>query len=313
MVRRRLFSRAAWLVLAMIGISVVGCSNVLDSVAEPTPTPTEAPEPTASPLPTIDIWPQATATAQATALTKPSGLIKNVTMALDAKDDSKDPVNPTKVFSPTAVFHAIVSHEDAPEGTLFKAVWYAVNVGAAAAPNTIINSFETEPDGSGNLDFTLSPKSAWPAGTYRIDIAVNGTVEQSVEFSVAGSIATPTVTVAPKPSGLISKVTMARDTQGEDREPVNPTTVFQGKSVFHAVVATKNAPKNTRFGAVWYVVDVGNDGPANAKIDSSELTAEGTRNIDFTLTPTDTWPAGSYRVDLLVNGVLDRSVTFSVK
>ncbi len=313
MVPRRWLSRVRWLVIILIGLPIIACSGVLELAQEPTPTPTSSPEPTASPAPTVSPTLQATVQAKATAIPKPSGLIKSVTMALDARDDTKDPINPTRVFSPSSVFHAIVTHGEAPQGTVFKATWYAVNVGSAAAPNSIINSFETQSDDSGNLDFTLAPKSAWPTGAYRIDIAVNGAVEQSVEFSVAGSVATPTVTVAPKRSGLIAKVTMARDTQGEDKEPVNPTTVFQGSSVFHAVVGTKNAPKGTKFGAEWYVVDVGSAGPANSKIDSSELVSEGTRNIDFTLTPTDTWPAGSYRVELRVNGVLDQIVTFSVK
>jgi hypothetical protein len=315
MVRCRSSSHILWLVLLTIAFSVVSCGTGLDLFGAPTATPTATDEPTPSPLPTNTPQP----TAQATALAKPtltgkvSGYIKSITLAMDSKDDTKEPINPTAIFSPNSVFHAVVAVENPPANTVFRAAWYVTNVGTVAAPNTIINSLEITSPQTGNLDFTLTPKSAWPVGTYRVELAVNGNVEQVVDFSVAASTATPIVTITPKPSGLISGVTMARDTKGEDKEPVNPTTTFQSKSIFHAIVALKSAPDNSKITAAWYVVDAGNAAAPNTKIDSTDLTTNGTRNIDFSLTPTDSWPVGAYRVDILVNGVLDQTVTFSVK
>lgn len=114
-------------------------------------------------------------------------------------------------------------------------------------------------------------------------------------------------------SGFIKEVTMAQGVRGDLRDPVNPTIVFQPNSIFHAVVAIQNAPANTKFKAVWYATDIGDPAEANKLIDATELTTDGTRNIDFNLTPTTKWPPGKYRVEISVNGVLDRVVDFSVK
>ncbi|MBI3912966.1 MAG: hypothetical protein HY327_02035 [Chloroflexi bacterium] len=130
----------------------------------------------------------------------------------------------------------------------------------------------------------------------------------------------PTPIVAPtaaatasKSSGIITKVTMAEDAQGDNAEPVNPTTVFKPTAIFHAVATISNAKANTKFNAAWYVVDVGAVAPPNTLIDQSELVTEGSRNLDFFLKPVSTWPVGTYRVEVQVNGVLDQVVNFSVK
>jgi hypothetical protein len=119
--------------------------------------------------------------------------------------------------------------------------------------------------------------------------------------------------LVPKPSGLIDKVTMAKDTQGSAMDPVNPTTVFTNKDTFHAVTHINQAPTDTQLKAIWYTVIVGSSSDNNKVIDTSNFTAGGTNNIDFYLTPSANWPAGTYQVEIYVNGVLDQVVNFSVK
>lgn len=296
--------KRAWLVVvAIIVFPILACSFPFDLAGEATPTATL--EPTLVPTPTAATQPKAQSKT-------PSGIIKSVTMALDTKGDNKDPVNPTILFFPNAVFHAVVAIENAPANTQFKVSWYATDVGSVAAPNWLIDSFEIAGEGSRNLEFTLAPKAAWPIGTYRVEVAVNGNVERVVDFSVVQAPPTPTA-MPPKPSGYISGVTMAQGTKGDNRDPVNPGTVFQTKSVIHAIIAIKNAPKNSKFTATWYAVDIGSAGESNSLIDTADLTTDGTRNIDFSLNPSANWPVGTYRVDILFNGVLDQSVTFTVK
>ena len=118
---------------------------------------------------------------------------------------------------------------------------------------------------------------------------------------------------ATNPSGFITSVTMAKDTQGDQLDAVNPTTVFGSTDVIHAVVAISGAPDNTVFEAVWNTVDVGSSNENHTQIDSSQLTAGGTRNLDFTLSPSSTWPSGTYDVEIYVNGTLDQIVNFSVQ
>ena len=106
---------------------------------------------------------------------------------------------------------------------------------------------------------------------------------------------------------------MAQETYGPQKKPANPTTTFRADAAFHAVVTAINAPLNTRFSATWYVVNVGNAAPPNSRIDSDELVAEGSRNLDFVLKPKSQWPTGTYRVDIAVNGSVERSTTFGVQ
>jgi len=120
-------------------------------------------------------------------------------------------------------------------------------------------------------------------------------------------------TDTPKPSGMIESVTMALDTQGDTKDPVSPTTSFGAQDTFHAVVAIVDAPADTKLEATWYAIDVGKDVDCNTKIDTYPLTTDGSRNVDFTLTPNKGWPSGSYRVEIFVNGTLDQVVFFNVK
>jgi hypothetical protein len=114
-------------------------------------------------------------------------------------------------------------------------------------------------------------------------------------------------------SGFISDIILARNTEGEEKNPINLTTVFSPTDTFHAVAKVEDAPENTSFSATWYVTDVGPDIACNSVVDSTEISTFGTRNLDFTLTPESTWPTGMYRVEVFVNGVLDSVKEFSVK
>ena len=106
---------------------------------------------------------------------------------------------------------------------------------------------------------------------------------------------------------------MAQDVQGDAKDPVNPTREFTANSVFHAVVAIEDAPDNTKFKAVWYATDVGSAASCNTLIDSFELASDGTRNLDFNLTPSSQWPPGLFRVEIYVNSEPDSVVDFTVR
>ena len=78
----------------------------------------------------------------------------------------------------------MVGIKDAPADTKFSAAWYAVDVGQAAAPNTLIDKTDISTDGSRNIDFTLTSQDVWPVGTYRVEIFVNEQKVEEVSFSV---------------------------------------------------------------------------------------------------------------------------------
>jgi uncharacterized lipoprotein YbaY len=231
-----------------------------------------------------------------------STVIQNVTMAAGVSDSDKQPVSPTTVFQPTSVVHAVVAIAGAPMGTQLGAKWYVTDVGNAAAPNTLITSTSVTTDGTRNIDFNLTPNSALPAGQYRVEISIADQVVQTVPFSVAVASA----------STVIQSVTMAAGVSDSDKQPVNPTTVFQPDSVLHAVVAITNAPANTQVTAKWYATDVGSAAAPNSLITSTNVTTDGTRNIDFNLTHTNPLPVGQYRVEISIGDQVAQVVPFSV-
>jgi len=104
----------------------------------------------------------------------------------------------------------------------------------------------------------------------------------------------------------ISDAYMAGDNQGADK-----TTVFGQNDVFYCLVQLANAPSDTSVKAVWYAVNAENTDP-NLLIDQAETTSsDGV--IPFNLTNNGPWPIGTYKVEIYLNGTLDRTLEFEVQ
>ncbi len=301
MLSKGLFPRAV-LFLVLLAPLALACdvSSVLTAAIGGTPT--AIPQPTAAPKPT--------------AAPQPVNIITNAVTAKDVSGDTFDPVGITDSFPANqSIFHAIVTLANAPANTAVKVAW-------SDSANTPMGDFALTASGSRNLDFSFKPNAGkLPAGNYKADIYLNGALNQTLNFSVSASAqAQPTAPAqttcansTAKPSGLISQVVMAENSSGANFDPVNPTVTFNASATFHGIVTVQNAPANTQFKATWCVTNVGSAAAANTLIDSTNLATDGSRNIDFTLKPVSTWPVGTYRVEISVNGVADTIKTFSVK
>ncbi len=277
--------RARLMALVLLALPALACDLSLELAGQPTATPMASPTPP-----------------------PPQNIITNGVTAQDVKGDNFDPVGITDAFpADQKIFHAVVTISNAPANTAVKVVWLT-------AANAKMGEYEIKSDGSRNLDFTFKPSAGQlAAGNYKVEIYLNDKLDRTLVFAVSQAASAQPTTGGPRPSGYISAVTMAEDVKGEDKAPVNPTIVFKPTAAFHAVVATQNAPANTTFKASWYVTDVGSAAAPNTLIDATELTTDGSRNIDFSLKPKTQWPAGTYRVEVFVNGVLDTVKSFSVK
>ena len=85
--------------------------------------------------------------------------------------------NPTKVFSPTdQTFYCIAELSNAPEDTVVKAVWTAVDV-EGVKPNLKIDESRITADESGQLTFDLTNDGPWPVGEYKVDLFLNDAEE----------------------------------------------------------------------------------------------------------------------------------------
>ena len=90
--------------------------------------------------------------------------------------------NRTTVFAQDAVFYAQADLKNAPDDTIMKSVWTAVDV-QDTEPGLMINETEVT-TGSGLVHFTLSNDSLWPTGTYRAEIYLGEELVKTIDFSV---------------------------------------------------------------------------------------------------------------------------------
>ncbi|HUE98466.1 MAG TPA: hypothetical protein VMN99_04375 [Anaerolineales bacterium] len=107
--------------------------------------------------------------------------LSDLRMAFD-----EDGENVTTTFSSTDVFYAVADLANAPQGTQVEARWTAVNA-ADTEPNLEFQTQTldiTEETFTGTIYFQLSNDDGWPAGQYKVDLYMNGTLAQTAEFSV---------------------------------------------------------------------------------------------------------------------------------
>jgi hypothetical protein len=134
--------------------------------------------------------------------------------------------------------------------------------------------------------------------------------------STTGNLRTPTILsrqgvppgTAAASGNIVTGAVMAKDTQGDTYDPVGITDSFTAdQSVYHEVVTISGAPSGTRLKVVWLT-------GSGEEMGEYEITAEGSRNVDFTYEPEGgNLPVGSYQSILFLNGILNRTLNFSVK
>lgn len=107
-----------------------------------------------------------------------------------------------------------------------------------------------------------------------------------------------------------SKITDAYMTPNEDG--TGNFTVFSADQTFYCVVKVANAPEDTTLKAVWTAVDVEGVDP-NLLISEFELTTESENEFTFNLQNDQLWPSGSYKVEIFMNGTLEKTLEFEVQ
>ena len=100
---------------------------------------------------------------------------------------------------------------------------------------------------------------------------------------------------------------MAREVNGVPEK----TTTFGQDEPFFCIVDLSNAPDDTSLKAAWYAADVEGIDP-DFFIDEAEI-VHGEGEITFDLVPDTFWPPGTFRVDLFLNGEMERSLEFQVQ
>lgn len=111
----------------------------------------------------------------------PETSLENLRMSYD-----KNGEDVTSIFSNTDDFYAVVELNDATLDTVVTAVWTAVDVADTDPEDKVRENTlnVTQESFSGTIYFQLSNDEIWPSGRYRVDIYLNDTLDQSLEFNV---------------------------------------------------------------------------------------------------------------------------------
>jgi len=217
--------------------------------------------------------------------------------------------SPTTVFEQDEIFYILVDVANAPEDTVTKASWYAVNA-EGVEPNHLIE--EAEFSGGGKVTFELSNTSLWPVGTYKADIFLDDELNQSLVFTVKGSSSPAPSSGSADSTGTSSGVALL-DVYlvrylGEDFERI---TTYSPEETFTCDVELTDYSKSTMVKVVWIAVDA--EGVA---ADSFLFEAEGTTSgqaMEFTLNNPNPWPTGQYAVEVYLDGEYQGRADFSVE
>lgn len=101
-----------------------------------------------------------------------------------------------------------------------------------------------------------------------------------------------------------------------DEDGVNTTSVFATSDTVYVVNDLANGVGGNVITSSWYAQDVEGVDP-DFLIDTVEYTVQEGENIDtvyfYFEPPEGNWPPGTYRVEVLFNGVPSATVTFTVQ
>jgi hypothetical protein len=109
----------------------------------------------------------------------------------------------------------------------------------------------------------------------------------------------------------IKDIHMAKD-DGNGAPGDTTDTFAPGDRTVHCVATLKESKSGTQMKFSWWIVDA--DGTKNQKIKEIDYSTKALENIVHGhLTLPQDWPVGKYKVQIYVNGDLDRTVFYSVQ
>ncbi|HKP45121.1 MAG TPA: hypothetical protein VJT50_00855 [Pyrinomonadaceae bacterium] len=109
----------------------------------------------------------------------------------------------------------------------------------------------------------------------------------------------------------IKEIHMAKD-NGEGQPGDRTDTFSSSDRTIHCVATLNEAKSGTEMRFSWWIVDA--DGTQNKKIKDIDYTTKTLENvIHGHLTLPQDWPSGRYKVQVYVNGNLDKTVQYSVE
>jgi hypothetical protein len=108
----------------------------------------------------------------------------------------------------------------------------------------------------------------------------------------------------------VNRIYMAKDNDGE---PGDETSSYDpGDHTVHCIIELNKAKKGTRVRYAWMAADV--EGEKEKEIKTTDYTTNSFENkVHGHLQLQRDWPKGSYRVDVYINGNLDKTVEYTIE
>jgi hypothetical protein len=111
-------------------------------------------------------------------------------------------------------------------------------------------------------------------------------------------------------TGALEDLHMAKDKAGDPGDETN--SFSPGDRTIHCVAKLNEAKAGTNMKFSWFIVDAG--GSKDEKIKDIDYTTGALENIVHGhLTLPKDWPIGKYKVDVFVNGNLEKTARYSVQ
>lgn len=108
----------------------------------------------------------------------------------------------------------------------------------------------------------------------------------------------------------VAEACMASQIDMNTFEPVTKTDVFaQTDSVIYVTAIVKNAPDKTKVSAIWYYISTGD----SMRSENDIYTKDANTRIQFSLTNSNGFISGDYKVEILLNDQVKETVNFQVK
>lgn len=122
--------------------------------------------------------------------------------------------------------------------------------------------------------------------------------------------ATPQPTRPANAEVYVDKIYMAEDNNGKAGDET--TSYAPGDRTVHCIIDLNKAKKGTEVRFVWKAVDVA--GSQNEEIKTIDYTTNSFENkVHGHLTLPRDWPTGKYRVEVSINGSLDKTIDYTVE
>ncbi|MCC6958123.1 MAG: hypothetical protein IT316_15080 [Anaerolineales bacterium] len=238
------------------------------------------------------------ASALACSFSFSSAKVENLRLASDEAG-----ANPTTTFGQEDNFYLLGDLKNAPDDTLLKAVWIAVDA-QGVDPNTTIDEVELKNSG-GPFTFSLEKNMPlWPPGSYRVDLYLDDKLNQSVDFTVEQTV-----------QAELQGLSLALDAQGSQ-----PASVFAPDADVYLTGELVNATAATPVRVVWSAVSLLKpQSPDDTLALSQGVVKDDTQDfgsgpVSFSF-PRDgkLMPPGQYSADVYLHDTLVKTLTFEVE